>query len=95
MIYFLIAAFAYWFAALSGVPQYVSGVLFNFGVKKKYAGDFMPIRLKPFDCEKCLAFWLAIWYGSFHQQHLWELGLYSGITSLMAIIVSRLYNKIA
>lgn len=86
----IIAAFSYWFAALSGVPQYISKVLFNFGLKREIGTGYLPIRLYPLDCEKCLAFWLSIicfWWED------WFV-IISGVTSLVSMVIGYLINKI-
>ena len=99
MPYILITIFAVWFAVYSGVPQYVSQVLYNFGTSKRIGWDqngdplMIPIRLLPFDCEKCLSFWMVFTYGAFHE-HLWMALLYAGCASLGAIIVTKLLAKI-
>jgi hypothetical protein len=78
--FILIAAFSFWFAELSTVPQQI--VIF-FEIK----------RLRPFDCTKCLSFWSAIGYGLvYYEVHL--VILYAGLTSLTGIILSRIYYKL-
>ena len=78
--FILIAAFSFWFAELSTIPQQI--VIF-FDIK----------RLRPFDCTKCLSFWSAIGYGLvYYEVHL--VILYAGLTSLIGIILSRIYYKL-
>jgi hypothetical protein len=78
--FILIAAFSFWFAELSTIPQQI--VIF-FEIK----------RLRPFDCTKCLSFWSAIGYGLvYYEVHL--VILYAGLTSLTGIILSRIYYKL-
>jgi hypothetical protein len=78
--FILIAAFSFWFAELSTIPQQI--VIF-FEIK----------RLRPFDCTKCLSFWSAIGYGLvYYEVHL--VILYAGLTSLIGIILSRIYYKL-
>jgi hypothetical protein len=78
--FILIAAFSFWFAELSTVPQQI--VIF-FEIK----------RIRPFDCTKCLSFWVALFYGLlYYEVHL--VILYAGLTSLFAIIFSRIYYKL-
>jgi hypothetical protein len=78
--FILIAAFSFWFAELSTIPQTL--VIF-FDIK----------RLRPFDCTKCLSFWSAIGYGLvYYDVHL--AILYAGLTSLTGIILSRIYYKL-
>jgi len=78
--FILIAAFSFWFAELSTIPQQI--VIF-FDIK----------RLRPFDCTKCLSFWSAIGYGLvYYEVHL--VILYAGLTSLTGIILSRIYYKL-
>lgn len=100
----MIAAFAYWFAAESGIPMYIKNVLFRFGVKKKIGYSkiigtndtsnpiFVPIRLYPIDCEKCLAFWTGVvWFWSLPVT---ELILYAGVCSLGSIVIKTLIAKL-
>lgn len=94
----IIGIAAYWFAALSGIPKYVSNVLFRFGIKKKhntntdttFAEYSTPIRLYPFDCEKCLAFWLGIVYFPFNFEGV----MVSFCCSFVAIVTGLLINKL-
>jgi len=88
-MYILIAIFSYWFAGMSKIPTYVKNVLFNFGIKK---GD-LPIRLKPFDCEKCLAFWMCVWYFLFPKLFP-VIIIYAGCASFAAILIQILISKI-
>lgn len=97
----LLGAFSYWFAALSGIPTYVKNVLFKFGVKKRietgnnvdvaFGGRvyYEPVKLYPFACEKCLGFWLGAI--NFWGNDFW---IYAGCTSLLAIVIGLLINKL-
>lgn len=87
-MYIVIGIFSYWFAVESGIPQYISGVLFNFGIKKRYHESYIPIRLKPFDCEKCLGFWLGLIY--YYDTCI----LMAGITSFAAILTGLIIKKL-
>lgn len=49
MIEFLIPFIAFWFANITGIPQ---------RIKKAWKVD----KLRPFDCAKCLSFWISLWY---------------------------------
>lgn len=51
-------------------------------------------RLPPFDCEKCLAFWLALSYSIYDGERWIEVILYSGCASLTAIVSAFVINKI-
>lgn len=99
MIY-LIPFFSVWFAEFSTIPQVVSEWLMKryivyrevkgFKTKvvfNKYTDeDMMPVRLKPFDCAKCLSFWM----GLIISQDI----VIAGVVSLVAILTSKLINKI-
>lgn len=86
----VIAAFSYWFAVLSGIPIYISGVLFKFGIRKKIGTGEMAIRLYPIDCEKCLAFWLGLGYFWGQDGFI----VLAGVTSFTAIVIGLLINKL-
>ena len=98
----IIGIAAYWFAALSGIPTYIKNVLFKFGVKKTieppeavtvaFGGkpSYIPIRLYPFDCEKCLAFWLGLIYFPFTFEGI----LVSFCCSFVAIVTGLLIYKL-
>lgn len=85
----LLGIFSYWFAVLSGIPTYIKNVLFRFGVKKQIGTGYLPIRLYPFDCEKCLGFWLGAI--NFWGTDFW---IYAGCTSFIAMVLGYLINKI-
>lgn len=78
MCVILIGLFAAWFV-ISGIPTYVASVLVNFGIRKSY-------RLKPFDCEKCLGFWLGL-------MPEWSI-IDAGISSLIAIVTVIIINRL-
>ena len=84
MPYILIAVFSYWFAGLSGIPNYTKGVLSNFGIN---------IKLRPFDCERCLAYWLALWFYLF-PNYFPMIIIYAGCASFGAILLFTLFNRI-
>lgn len=99
----IIGVVAYWFASLSGIPTYIKNVLFKFGVGKKIIEttqtnsthtatvySHIPIRLYPFDCEKCLAFWIGLLYFPFTFDGI----LYSCCASFIAILTGLLINKL-
>lgn len=86
----IIAAFSYWFAALSGIPDYLKQVLFRFGVKKEIGTGYTYVRLYPIDCEKCLGFWLGL-INFWGINHFW---LMAGCTSFLAIVIGLIVNKL-
>ena len=98
----IIGVVAHWFASLSGIPTYIKHVLFKFGIKKKIninesadvtfgnRYDYIQIRLYPFDCEKCLAFWIGLLYFPFTFDGV----LYSCCASFVAILTLLLINKL-
>ena len=49
MIIYLLPFIAFWFARVSGIPQGFRNV-------------FKLNRFKPFDCSKCMGFWLGLIY---------------------------------
>ena len=102
----LIPFFAVWFAEWSNIPQSLSNWLMTkaifyrevngFKVKLRFNTypefDAMPVRLLPFDCAKCLGFWLMVAYS--YNEGFIDCLLMSGVSSLVAMIVSKLINKI-
>lgn len=92
MSFLIVGIFSYWFV-LSGIPFYVSNVLYNFGIKTEIQeGVYVPIRLKPVDCEKCLAFWIGIFY--FWNLPWYDNLIYAGVCSFVAIVTGLLINKL-
>lgn len=93
----IIGLAAYWFAVESGIPNYISLVLFRFGVSKsiRFNSDTthygkLPIRLYPLDCQKCLGFWLGVIYFPFTIDGL----LLSCVSSLVAITTGLILSKL-
>ena len=89
----LIGLFSLWFASESGIPTYIKTTLFKFGVKKGLpgvSGAHVPIRLYPFDCEKCLAFWLGILI----FPYTWEGICWAALASLTAIVGKLILNRL-
>lgn len=75
----LIAAVSFWFAELSTLPQL-------FYLKTDY-------RLLVFNCSKCLSFWFSLIYClTLYPIHISIF--YAALTSLVAIIFSRIYYKL-
>jgi hypothetical protein len=91
--YLYIAAFAFWFAELSSVPQLVLHWI-NFLYWVAFGNHNILDRLKPFDCVKCLAFWA----GGIYTYHLTDSILYSvfcgGLVSLVAMVLDKIYYKL-
>lgn len=54
-----------------------------------YIGEYE--RIKPFDCEKCLSFWIAIWLG-FNTDFKTML-LTASISYVLSIFVTKAMNK--
>jgi hypothetical protein len=74
----LIIPFVIWFVGYSKIPQVlhkIKNLVWNTD------------RFRPFDCEKCLAFWMAIAY--YHNESLWNIVLLSGSISLGTIIAMK------
>jgi hypothetical protein len=97
MQYILIAVFAYWFACLSTIPNKIARFLYTYlNIRKRVRVSgkdaYTTIRLKPFDCEKCLAFWLTLWY-IFFPNYFPTLIIYAGCASALAITLGLSFNK--
>ena len=93
----IIGLVAYWFAVESGIPNYISNVLFRFGINKTVESKALtttfgkiPIRLYPLDCQKCLGFWLGVCYFPFTIDGL----LLSCVSSLIAIVTGLILSKL-
>ncbi len=71
-----------WFVKYSEIPQIIQRVKFVFWKNP---------RLRPFDCEKCLSFWLSL---IVDHSCIWSIA-YAGIVSLFTIIASRLISHVA
>jgi len=75
----ILSACSFWFAELSTIPQ---TIIQRFDLN----------RLRPFDCSKCLGFWVGVIYllinFNINQIYLPIL------TSLFAIVFSRIYYKL-
>lgn len=96
MIYILIAAFSFWFVNVTKLPKNfaewlkVKKVWYNIyeekGVEYLYAK-----RLKPFDCDICLSFWLtlALTYSTDYVNWV----LMAGVTSLFTFILHGVINR--
>lgn len=80
-----ISLVAWWFTVGLGWIQYIK---WRLGRK----------RLKPFDCPKCLAFWMGAWYGFGHlifEQNSFISGIITGILcSVIAIIIEKLIARL-
>ena len=104
----LISIFAVWFAELSMIPQNLSdwlmtkSILYNEydGSKSKIVfnkypqGFRIPIRLKPFDCSKCLGFWMGLISSYLNYESILLAILIGGVCSFGAMTLSKLYRKL-
>lgn len=93
----LISIFATWFTEMSFVPQYVKWVLCDAGIwfKMVKAGKketFIERSIKPFDCDKCLSFWMAVCYTLYIGYNPFDVLLYSAFTSALSITLTKLYK---
>lgn len=68
-----------------GLPMYVKSWIW-----KK---DYQKHRLKPLDCEHCLAFWICVILSFFLQKNWVEVICISAIASIMAIFLTKYLNK--
>jgi hypothetical protein len=79
----VIAAFAVWFVMVIQAPAYIKTVFTITGIWKESRKSY---RLKPLDCEYCLAFWLGLAY-------TWSIEG-AVIASLSAYILALIINRL-
>lgn len=90
----LIAIASTWFTTMSNIPQTIKYYLkkLNIWYLTDEYGVHVARRIKPFDCEKCLSFWLTIIYcWSLHYELLYVL-LYATCASSISLLISKIYN---
>lgn len=75
-----LSCLAFSMAELSGIPQWI-----RFKLKLK--------RLKPFDCNKCMGFWLGLIY-YWDWNNYWTGLLYGGLCSILAVFICLTYHKL-
>ena len=85
MIYFLLGLISFWFAILSRIPQFVMKLI-NILFTKNLT------RLKPFDCSKCLGFWIGLIVSLVCEPYVMCL-VYAPLTSLTATLTEKIYIK--
>lgn len=68
-----------------GLPMYV-----KFWIWKQ---DHRKHRLKPLDCEHCLAFWICVIFSLFLGKNWAEVICISAIASITAIFLTKYLNK--
>jgi hypothetical protein len=104
----LISIFVVWFAELSLLPQNFTDWLMSKSILyKEYDGTSskvvfnrytdklrIPIRLKPFDCTKCLGFWMGLTYSYFVYDSLLLAVLIGGVCSFISMTISKLYRML-
>lgn len=96
---FCIPVFSVWFVVITGIPRKISGFLYKNRIWIKYGttpdadGEpvncTMPARIKPLDCESCLAFWLTFIY-VFSFNSIDDSILLSGATAFFTIPLKKL-----
>ncbi len=109
MIELLIVCFSFWFAELSLIPSNFALWLMDKSILyKEYDGNKInrvvfnryselykiPVRLYPFDCTKCLSFWLGGIYSYSMYENLTFAVLMAGVSSLVGMIISKLYARL-
>lgn len=110
MIEILIPLFAFWFAELSELTDLLTGWLMSRSILYKEFNPIdntskvvfnqysllykVPIRLYPFDCTKCLSFWLGGIYNYLMYDNLVLAVFIGGCSSLLGILASKLYSKL-
>lgn len=91
--YLILSAFAFWFAELSSIPQMVLHWI-NF-LSWMIGGSHNGLtRLKPFDCVKCLGFWIGLIYTyKLTDNLMWSI-ISGGVYSLTAMTMNYVYKLI-
>lgn len=85
----MIAGLSTWFSEHSGVPQRIVRMWCKI---KSLPYKPYTIRLKPFDCPLCLAWWSALiwfWFHPITPDHAIASPVFAGFTSLLAIWLSK------
>lgn len=97
--YLLIALFSAWFAEISELPQFLmKWLMYRYKIfKRVQMGEIVterPYRIKPFDCELCLSWWIALItsLAVYHFSFFYSI-LISGSCSLIAMVIVKLYRK--
>ena len=78
---FILSSVAFWFAQLSGIPQYIidKAVEFNWPKWLKYL-------VSKLACTKCISFWVGLfWYYDI---------ILAALCSFITIVISRIYYKL-
>jgi len=95
----LISVFATWFTEMSFLPQYIKWWLCKAGLWYKTVRPLKGKKptliersIKPFDCDKCLSFWIAVAYTLYIGYNPFEVLLYSAFTSALSITLTKLYK---
>lgn len=94
MIYCLIALACWWFANI--LMEQVKRILLAFNIWTYEAhGQKLSKRIYPLDCEKCLGFWVGLFYAYSwdYQPNLsyWFLAI---ITSALSMFIGKIYRAI-
>ena len=94
MIYFLLALSCWWFAII--LMEQVKRILLAFNIWTYEAhGQILNKRIYPLDCEKCLGFWVGLFYAySWDFQPNLSCLVLGAVTSAMAIFIGKIYRAI-
>lgn len=85
----LIALWVFWFTELSTLPTRLM-MAFDFLLDNFFVRN----ALRLISCTKCLGFWLGLIYGFYIHRHIGDAVLLGGISSLIGMVTSKLYNKL-
>lgn len=78
---FIVACGVYVFIHIAEIPQYITGA-------------FKLKRLKPFDCEPCLGFWIGVIVFGIQSQDIWLTISGACISSVFSIALYLIIRKL-
>lgn len=104
----LIALTAVWIAEVSGITQSIKFWLFKKRIwykkvrsnhlansgQEEYIYLYSERRIKPFDCSKCMALWISVFYFYNTNTPLYDIPIYAASASLTAVIIENLIKRI-
>ena len=94
MIYAVLSLACWWFATI--LMEQVKKILLMFDIwTYEIHGQKLSKRIYPLDCEKCLGFWVGLFYAySWSYQPLLSSLVLGATTSALAIFIAKIYRAI-
>lgn len=75
---------------MAGIPNRIKRIIY----KRDPRDPFRPQRIKPFDCEFCLAFWIGIISAIYFEKSMVEIIYIGSMASLLALVIDKLLIKL-